>query len=211
MHKDYDRLLAVKTKNIGMNSDLSEKYNPYEATPYSILHALFNEYKLEETDVFVDFGSGKGRLLFYVHNLFGSSVTGIEMDQYLYKKTVKNKQKYLQKIKRKNDFITVERCYAEDYDVKAIENKFYFFNPFSVTIFAKVINNIIKSVEVNKRDVDVILYYPIEDYIEYLEEHTEFKCIQEVKVPGLYNINQSERFLIYRLEHSGISRKNDST
>lgn len=202
MHKDYDHLLAVKTKNTGMNTDLPTKYNPYEATPYSILYALFEQYKLEETDVFVDFGCGKGRLLFYVHNLFGSSVTGIEMDKYLYKKTVQNKEKYLRKIKRHNDFITVECCYAEDYEVKEVENKFYFFNPFSVAVFEKVISNILKSVETKQREIDVILYYPTNDYIEYLEKNTPFECVQEVRVPGLYNINNSERFLIFRLERA---------
>lgn len=200
MHKDYDKLLAVNTKNLGMTLEQSTTYNPYEATPYSILHALFDAYKLEKTDVFVDFGCGKGRLLFYVHNLFGSYVKGIEMDEQLYEKTVQNKQKYLRKIKSDNNFINVERCLAEEYDVKEDENKFYFFNPFSGEVFQKVIENIIKSIEKYPRIVDIILYYPLDDYINYLEEETSFQCVQEVQIPGLYNINQSERFLIYQLE-----------
>src|SRR5699024_3698917 len=125
-------------------------YHHYEATPYSIIHTLFEEYELQPTDGFVDLGSGKGRLLFYVHNLFGVSVTGVEMNEYLHKKTIKNKKKYLKHVKGKV-YIEVELSIAEDYDMKETDNVFYFFNPFSIQIFMKVINIILKSFEQHPR------------------------------------------------------------
>ena len=64
----------------------------------------------------------------------------------------------------------------------------------------KVIQNILDSAEQNPREVDLILYYPSAVYIHYLERNTSFKLLKEVKVPGLYKINENERFLIYRLE-----------
>jgi hypothetical protein len=57
------------------------------------------------------------------------------------------------------------------------------------------------SVEKFKREVDVILYYPSEDYIYYLENHTSFELIKEIPLPGLYENNANERFLIYRLAY----------
>lgn len=200
MHKNYDRLLYIKTANTGTRSDQSLNYHPYEATPYSILYALFQVYELEPIDSFVDFGCGKGRLLFYVHNRFRASVTGIEMDEQLYQKTLENKKKYLHETEIRDDSIHVEWCSAENYEVKETENKFYFFNPFSVQIFMKVINNILHSVGRNRRDVDVILYYPTTEYIQYLEKYTLFELMKEIKVPGLYKRNNNERFLIFRLK-----------
>lgn len=199
MHKDYDNLLYIKTTNTGVRAERSPHYHHYEATPYSIIHTLFEEYQLQQTDGFVDFGSGKGRVLFYVHHLFGASVTGVEMNEHLHKKTLMNKKKYLKHAKKKGE-IQLECCLAEEYAVKESENKFYFFNPFSIQIFMKVINNIVDSVEQHSREVDLILYYPSTVYIHYLERNTSFKLLQEVKVPGLYEINDNERFLIYRLE-----------
>jgi|SRR5690625_3348170 len=199
MHKDYDNLLYVKTTNTGVRAEQSPHYHHYEATPYSIIHTLFEEYELQPTDSFVDFGSGKGRLLFYVHNLFGVSVTGVEMNEYLHKKTIKNKKKYLKHAKKKGD-IRLECSLAEEYHIKETDNVFYFFNPFSIQIFIKVINNILDSVENHPREIDIILYYPSTVYIHYLERNTSFKRIQEVQVPGLYKINENERFLIYRLK-----------
>jgi hypothetical protein len=57
------------------------------------------------------------------------------------------------------------------------------------------------SVEKYKREVDVILYYPSEDYIYYLENNTLFELIKEIQLPGLYENNTNERFLIYRLAY----------
>lgn len=199
MHKNYDNLLYIKTSNTGIYIEESPHYHHYEATPYTIIHTLFEEYKLQRTDGFVDFGSGKGRLLFYVHHLFGSSVTGIEMNEHLYNKTLRNKKNYLKHAKKKGA-IQLEWCLAEKYSVKETDNVFYFFNPFSVQIFMKVINNILDSVKKYPRRIDLILYYPSTVYIHYLERNTSFKQLQEVRVPGLYHINENERFLIYRLE-----------
>lgn len=199
MHKNYDNLLYIKTCNTGIRTEKSIHYHQYEATPYTIIHTLFSEYKLQQIDGFVDFGSGKGRLLFYVHHHFSSSVTGVEMNKHLHKKTLKNKQNYLKHAKGKGT-IQLLCTFAEEYSIKKTDNVFYFFNPFSVQIFMKVINNIFDSVEKYPRKVDLILYYPSAVYIHYLEQNTMFKQIQEIRVPGLYQINENERFLIYRLE-----------
>lgn len=205
MHKDYDQLLSVRTVNSGIYVDQLPDYHPYEATPYSTLHILFKSYQLKETDELVDFGCGKGRLLFYVHSHFEIAVTGIEMENQLYQKTLRNKQKYYQKAKHKEGSIQVKWCFAEDYQIKNTENKFYFFNPFSVEIFATVVQNILDSIEKNQREVDIILYYPSIEYIEHIEKNTPFILMKEVNVPGLHKINNRERFLIYRLTDNSLS------
>lgn len=200
MKRDYDQLLSVQTTNIGRQTmEDSENYSPYEATPYPILSALFNSYQLTERDVFVDFGCGKGRILFYAHHLFKATVVGIEIDQQLYNKTMQNKEGYLKNDRLAEEKIEVVHCPAEAYLIQEEENKFYFFNPFTIEVFEKVIANILHSYEKKKRTVDLIFYYPWEQYIQYLKECTSFTLVKKIKVPGLYNINNNERFLIYRL------------
>jgi len=58
--------------------------------------------------------------------------------------------------------------------------------------------HMLKSVEKHPREIDIILYYPISDYIDYLEIMTPFELHREIQVPHLYKINNDERFLIYR-------------
>lgn len=196
--KERDRLLRIRTTNLAEQPNQSSHYSHYEATPYSILDQLFDAYELKKSDEFVDFGCGKGRIMFYVHNRFHVAVRGIEMNVKLYQVALENRENYMRKAKKKSEPIDLECCLAEEYDVKTTENRFYFFNPFSIQIFSKAVNNIQDSVELLNREVDIILYYPNLEYIEYLEANTPFELFQEVQVPGLYNINKNERFVIFR-------------
>ncbi|MEK5039734.1 class I SAM-dependent methyltransferase [Sporosarcina sp. FSL K6-3457] len=197
--KDYDRLLRIKTVGTREWQNQSSHYNRYEATPYLALDELFDDYELERTDGVVDFGCGKGRLAFYLHNRFQVSVTGIEMSVQLYQEALENQASYREKTRGSNDTVRFECCLAEDYKVESTDNRFYFFNPFSIQIFRKVIDTILRSVEKQKRAVDIVLYYPTADYIQFLENRTPFELLKEVKVPGLYDRNDNERFLVFRL------------
>ena len=58
---------------------------------------------------------------------------------------------YLKKHKNSEDQIHFQCCLAEEYQINPSDNRFYFFNPFSIQIFMKIINNILISVE--KSDV----------------------------------------------------------
>jgi SAM-dependent methyltransferase len=198
---NYDELLNIETEGNQRGYNKSFHYHRYEPTPYSALEKLFAEYELTSSDHIVDFGCGKGRLNFFIHHLFQSSVTGVEMNEKLFEEALENKANYLLKAKENKGGIQFHCCLAEKYEINPLDNTFYFFNPFTIPIFWKIINNILVSVEEFKREVDVILYYPSEDYIYYLENHTSFELIKEVQLPGLYENNTNERFLIYRLAY----------
>ncbi|WP_318616595.1 class I SAM-dependent methyltransferase [Sporosarcina sp. YIM B06819] len=198
--KEYDRLLRIKTVGTREWQNQSPHYNRYEATPYLALEELFRDYELERTDGVVDFGCGKGRLAFYLHHRFQVSVTGIEMSAQLYQESLENQASYKEKLSQISGAIRFDCCLAQDYAVELTDNRFYFFNPFSIQIFRKVIDTILRSVEKKKRTVDVVFYYPTAAYIEFIETETPFELIKEVKVPGLYEQNDNERFLVFRLE-----------
>ncbi len=197
--RDYDRHLRIQTTGMREWQHQSSHYNRYEATPYEALNVFFTEYELKRTDGVVDFGCGKGRLAFYLHDRFQVSVTGIEMSGQLYQEALENQASYLRKAKRKNGTIRFEHCLAEQYKVEAGDNRFYFFNPFSLQIFTKVIHSILQSVEQHSRSVDLILYYPTSEYIEFLDAHTPFELVKGVTVPGSYEENNNEIFLVFRL------------
>ncbi|MEH7011001.1 methyltransferase [Neobacillus niacini] len=197
----YDELLNISTGGDQKGYTKSFHYHRYEPTPYSALEKLFAQYELTSNDHIVDFGCGKGRLNFFIHYLFHASVVGIEMNETLFQEAVENQTSYLKKFKNAKDKIQFHCCLAEKYEIKPLDNRFYFFNPFTIPIFWKIINNILVSVEKFKREVDVILYYPSEDYIYFLENNTLFELKKEVHLPGLYEHNQNERFLIYHLAY----------
>lgn len=198
--QDHDRLLRIKTEGIREWQHQSAHYNRYEATPYMALEALFDEYAYTISDKFVDFGCGKGRFPFYIHHHLHVSVTGVEMNGQLYQEALENLTKFLERAKQSRASIRFEHIFAEGYDIEPDDNRFYFFNPFSIQIFQKVISNILLSVEQYPRSIDVILYYPTSEYIQFLEGNTAFELLKEVRVPDLYDQNNNERFVIFRYE-----------
>ncbi|MDF2086078.1 class I SAM-dependent methyltransferase [Bacillus pseudomycoides] len=195
----YDAVLNIKTVGEQKGFNKSLHYHCYEPTPYSALETLFNQYELSSSERVVDFGCGKGRLNFYIHHACGASAVGIEMNEMFYKEAMGNLERYAKKSRNSKDKIQFQCCLAQEYEIDPRDNRFYFFNPFSVQVFMNVINNILLSVEEVEREIEIILYYPSEDYIFFLENQTAFELKEEVRLPGVYERNGNERFLIYGL------------
>lgn len=193
-----DELLNIRTKGNQQGFHESLHHNRYEPTPYKILKVLFSRYHLASEDRLVDFGCGKGRMNFYIHHLAGSSSAGVEMNTDFYEDALKNLEIYARHNKNILEKIDFYNCLAQDYPIDPRDNRFYFFNPFSVQIFMKVINNILRSTEQHERSVELILFYASEDYIDFLEHQTVFEMTEEIALPGMQK-DLRERFLVYRL------------
>lgn len=195
----YEKLFNIKTTGEQQGFYESYHYNRYEATSYLALESLFKEYKVNNDDCIVDFGCGKGRLSFYINYYFNSKVTGIEMNNNYFNTCINNKKNYLKNYSKQKNKIEFVNEFAEEYAVSSTDNKFYFFNPFSLQIFMKVIKNILLSMEKYPRDIELILYYPSDDYIYYLENYTGFMLNQEINIPNLSLIDKRQKFLIYKI------------
>ena len=197
--KKYETLLNIQTSGED-KYHTSAKYHRYEPTPYDVLETLFNHYQLTKDDHIVDFGCGKGRLNFYIHHQFQAYVTGIEMNETYYQDAIHNQLNYQKKYPLKEEKIKFICCYAEEYNIDPLDNKFYFFNPFSIQILRKVIEKILISLEEHPRCVELIFYYPSDDYLYYLEHKTAFSLIHNIPLPN-HHKNHRERFLVYQLSY----------
>ena len=195
--RKQDKLLGIRTVGIREWKDGVVHYNRYEATPYKALKSLFKHYKFSKTDKVVDFGCGRGGVAFYIHNHFNIPVTGIEVNDKTYEEALDNKTRYKFKAKDIGAPIHFHYGLAEHYKIDKSYNCFYFFNPFSVQIFKKVINNILRSVEKDIRTVDLILYYPLPEFKDFLKNNTPFTIINKIRIPGTKDCH--EKFIIYRL------------
>ena len=196
--RKFDQILQIKTDGLRESQEQTEKYNRYEATPYVALEKLIDQYKLQPGDQVVDFGSGKGRISFFLHYHFDVPVTGIEINTLTYEEAMINKQQYEQNNPHLTAPIKFECNYAEQYTIDPKDNVFYFFNPFSLKIFKQVIYNILASTRQHKRKVDLVLYYPLPEFKNFLDQETPFllsESIKAYKKHGKYG-----EFLIYRIE-----------
>ena len=198
--KNYDKLLNINTIGNQNWNKTSTHNHPYEPTLYIALDELFENYKLSEDDHIVDFGCGMGRLIFYINHFFNSYVTGVEINDRYYEEALINKINYIKKNKSSKDKIDFVCDLAQQYEISPLDNKFYFFNPFSIQIFSKVIDNILLSYENNMRDMDIIMYYPSQEYIDYLDYKTPFYEEKEIHLKELYKNDPKEKFVIYTLK-----------
>ncbi len=199
LERKYDQMLKIRTRGLREWRDQSSQFNRYEATPYVALDKLFQAYKLKKDDEVVDFGCGRGRVPFYIHHHFQIPVTGIEVNDQTFEEALNNKATYRQQAQNIPAPIKLEYGFAEQYEVKETDNRFYFFNPFSVNIFKKVVGNIMGSLEEYDRSVDIILYYPLQEYKSFLKKNTPFYLMNKVRVPKA--TDKKEKFLIYRYKH----------
>lgn len=197
--QEGDQYLNIRTTGTQWISEATLHHNRYEPTPYVHLKELFNRYPLHPDDGLVDFGSGKGRLNFYVHDRFGCRATGVELNTSFHGEAQRNLEDYSRNSRHRNaeEMIRFHCRMAQDYDVQPEDNVFYFFNPFSVQIFMKIADNILQSAETYPRGMNLILYYPSRDWIEFLERNTAFELHGTIDLPAIQK-DPAEQFLIYR-------------
>ena len=198
LERKFDEMLQVKTKGLREWRKQTDEYNRYEATPYAALEKLFRSYKLKPNDHVVDFGSGRGRVSFYIHHHFDVTVTGVEMNDLTFEESQINKALYTQKNRHLKAPIRFEFGLAEHYEIRPEDNVFYFFNPFSVAIFKQVVQNILQSTKEHERSVDIIFYYPLPEFKKFLKKETPFRLINKVKAYKQHG--KHGKFLIYRLD-----------
>lgn len=194
-----DHYLNIATEGTQWISEATLHHNRYEPTPYIHLKELFNRHPLNSEDGLVDFGCGKGRLNFYVHDRFSCRATGVELNTSFCGEAQRNLESYsrMSRHRKSGDKIRFLCSMAQDYEVQPEDNVFYFFNPFSVQIFMKVLDNILRSAEMYPRQMDIILYYPSSEYINFLERKTVFELLEEISLPAI-NRDPAEQFLVYR-------------
>lgn len=196
--RKFDQSLNIRTVGLREWRDSSLPYHRYEATPYRALEQLFSKYKLSNEDQLVDFGCGRGRVLFYIHRRFQIPVTGVEVNEQTLNEALRNKHNYRRYANHISAPIRLEYGVAEQYEIQPEDNRFFFFNPFSVQIFRQVVSNIVESAQKFPRAVDLILYYPVPDYKRFLHNSTDFKLFNKVKLSGAKD--PLEKFLLYRLD-----------
>ena len=193
MELELDKLLRIKTTGRDdSNSDLTNF--PYEPTPYSVLELLANSGYLSKNDVVIDYGSGKGRVDFYLAYYLKCHMIGVEYDNRLFQRAISNLKDA--KSKSRVEFVLKN---ASEYEIPNNAKALYFFNPFNISVLIDVINNLRESIRKNKRNVLLFFYYPSNKYLEYLNSEKDIKHIDDLDCKELFNNDSREVISIYKI------------
>ena len=189
---NWDKLLQIQT--CGRDETNADEYHhPYEPTPYCVLERLAESGFFGKEDVVLDYGCGKGRVGFFLSYRTGARSIGIEYDEHIYADTLENSRT----ARTKAEFVLTR---AEEYEVPEDVNRCYFFNPFSVEIFHKVMARILESWYENPREIFLFFYYPADEYLSCLMTVEGLEFYDEIECDDLFEGNDPrERILIFQL------------
>jgi 16S rRNA G966 N2-methylase RsmD len=162
-----DTVSHVELKNLDINSENYSRGHRYASTPAVAFKKLMNTIEFPDDSVFVDMGSGKGKMLLLAPRFGFKRVVGVEFSEKLCECAQKNISIYQEKTKL-NANIEVIHSDVVNYKIKDEENVFYLFNPFNEVVLKKVLDNIYSSIEKNPRPVYLIYYIP---YYKKIIEH----------------------------------------
>lgn len=187
--------LSLQIKTTGRDeTNADADHHPYEPTPYRVLERLADGGFLCEEDVVLDYGSGKGRVGFFLNHRTKAKVIGIEYDNRIYESALENRK---HSSGTNAEFVLTR---AEVYQVPPEVNRCYFFNPFSVEILHKVMARILESWYENSREMFLFFYYPADEYISYLMTVEELEFFDEIECDDLFaEKDPRERILIFQL------------
>ena len=190
--QNWDRLLHVHTT--GRDDSRSDQYRyPYEPTPYSVLERLVNTGMIRKENTLLDYGCGKGRVDFFLTYQTRCHSIGVEYDDRIYEKAMENKQSAVSG--ERISFVLVN---AEEYKVPEAVDRVYFFNPFSLEILRKTVARIINSYYEHPREIQLVFYYPSDEYISYLMTVDEFLFLDEISCQDLFEGNDPrERMVVF--------------
>ncbi len=185
----WDKTLHIQTTS--REKEQGAKFMPYEPTPYSVLARLADSGLIAPNDHVLDYGCGKGRVAFFLAARIGCHVTGIDRSEKLITIAEENRAAFSQP-----ELVHFLSESAEKYRPEK-ENVFYFFNPFSESVFDIAIRRILKHAAESGHG-RLLLYYPSDPFLIRLAAEPSLRLHKEIDCRDLFSGDDTkERILAF--------------
>ena len=163
----YETKFASKTTEIIPFDDMDiEEYfkqhgNIYIPCPYYFAHWAFKQLNVDyPASVFVDFGSGLGRMMFFASQFPFRRIIGVELSATLCARASDTLATYYRRLGKRSPEWQIVRSDAARFPIPGDANVFYFTDPFDEEILDPVVTNIVDSTAEFKRPVSVVYVNP---------------------------------------------------
>ena len=172
----FDKHYKIETR-ASAEEDLSAE-SPYLPTRPNAVRRLLRELPLTNYAdyIFLDIGSGKGRVLLLASEYPFREVVGVELRKELHELAVQNIDRRPRPTRQSP--IQLLNMDARDYVFPDENLVLYIFNPFGREIMKELLNRLDASLERSPRDVLLILFYPeqadLVEAIPRLQLHKQF-------------------------------------
>jgi len=185
-----DKRLGIETNSLPrmFSKDLSsgagtlKDGNRYEHICYRRLDLLIPQLGPTDNEVFVDFGCGKGRVIFYLGTkLKMKKLVGVEYEANVAAIAKKN----LSRIKVPHSPIEFIQGDAADFDTSEM-TILYMYNPFGNATMERVLANIKKGWLANPRRIKIIYYNPLCRDLLSAQDWLKFEGLCPVTGAGMW-------------------------
>ena len=163
----YETKFASKTTEMIPFDDMDiEEYfkqhgNIYIPCPYYFAHRAFKQLDVDyPASVFVDYGSGLGRMLFFASQFPFRRIIGVELSETLCARASDTLAKYYRRRGKRSPEWQIVQSDAARFPVPRDANVFYFTDPFDEEILGPVVTNIVASTAEFKRPISVVYVNP---------------------------------------------------
>ncbi len=158
--RGLDTADIVRLEDMGLTAADRVEYVP---SGWRTLHRILPPDEVAPSDVFVDFGSGKGRIVLQAARYPFRRIEGVELAGPLHELARTNVERSRSRLRCSD--ITLVNSDVLDYRIPDDLTVAYFFNPFTGPLFAEVVDRLVRSQRRNPRRMRVIYVNPREDAV----------------------------------------------
>ncbi len=162
----------------------------YMPVSYDLLKEIFNHLPPSPRNHFLDIGCGKGRAVCVAANNNFKKITGIDFSQKLCAAATLNTIATKRGIPE--PIFEIIHTDAVSYPIPPDVDCIFLFNPFNAIILEPVIENILKSIALNKRKIHIVYVNPLHKDLFIKKAFTEIyysKRLKYLEVSILKNNN----------------------
>jgi|GEM_PF-989738 len=176
----------------------------YVPAPVSVIHALIQFVNIPyEHFEFVDYGSGKGKVLLVAGEYPFKKITGVEFDESLHRLAVQNLKDYkLQSLKCSQ--IEPRHLDAKLYDPPAGSSFLFFYSPFHSDLLIEVLEGIRLNVKANPRNTvicfldDAVEKSQVPKVTKILSSWEDWESVQIPEIPRRLDMFYSAHAIVGR-------------
>jgi hypothetical protein len=170
--------------------------HPYEGTPFGTIKRVLAHLPHNVSNYsFVDYGSGKGRVILMASRLRFREVIGVEFAESLHQLAELNISRFKG---NKNCPVRSVHCRAEKFEIPDGPCVLYLYNPFEPTIAYKVVKRIVSSYLARPRHMIIVLYHPM--LFDAFAASGCFRCHTIITEGFVSSLAHSTRYVIRILD-----------
>jgi SAM-dependent methyltransferase len=175
--RSFDRRFGVETSGIidieeypDVGLEQKSAGYRYEPTPAPALKFMLKKLDIDHSKyTFIDFGSGKGRVLLIASEYPYRKIIGVEFSQALHDIAKSNLNAW--KYPTQKCFNIESICMdARNFKLPNDPVVLFFFTPFKNSITAEVVSNIQKSIKNEPRHIEILYYGTNQEFIDVLRK-----------------------------------------